>query len=94
LLGGANRDRLCDPDHTIERLDGDGDFALLSEGASTHPGADQRFVATDRGLDEVASAVADRLLPPHAAARSDELDMLVTLARRVSSIPAHLSRST
>jgi hypothetical protein len=89
------RRSLGDPDHPIECFDGDGGFALLSgEGAGTQPGVDQRLVVTDRGLGEVASAIAGGLLPAHAAARSNESDMLAALARRVSSIRAQHRRDT
>ena len=46
--GGADRDRLGSPDHAVEHLDGQGDFALLTgQRAGPQPRADGGFVSVD-----------------------------------------------
>ena len=87
--GAAQGEGLGDPDHSIERRDGDGRLAMLRhEYAGTKPGADQLLVSADRGLDEVAPAVAGRLLPRHAALLGDEPDVAVARVQIVGAIGA------
>jgi hypothetical protein len=58
--GAAQRERLGNPDHPIERSDRDARLTLLrGERAGAQLWIDQVLVSADRGLNEVAPAVSD-----------------------------------
>src|ERR687893_204161 len=83
LSGGALRHRHTEPGHPVEHRAGDPGFGLLA-GQSPSPKAptDDGLVAEHGGFPERAPAVADRLLPAHAALVPDHPDVPVALAGR------------
>ena len=53
------------------------------------PVSDDRFVTTDRGLDQGSFSVAGRDLPLHSAISVDRRNVSVSLARRIGVRPFH-----
>jgi len=77
----SDGDRLCDVNHTVEHLDGEGGLALLSgSGAGAQLGPDQVLVSAHHRFCVVAPAVTGRTLPADAAAFGHELDVAVARA--------------
>ena len=86
MFGG---DRLGDANHAVEHLNGDGHLALLNgQRPSTKLQADTVLVSANRGLDEVAPAVARRPLPADAVRVGHQPDVPVAQAWGVDRVRA------
>src|SRR3712207_102023 len=91
--GGADGNRLGDPEHAVEHRDRDDGLALLGrQAAGAQLRSDAALVAPDRGFGVAAPAIAGRLLPGHAALLRDELDGAIALALRVGVLRARHRR--
>ena len=94
---------LCDPhvfgpskrQHAIQRTDSDGYLGRLARiRARPQCVTDDPLVSTDIGLHQRTLVIAGRLLPTHAAALGNELQMLVTLRRRgLGRLAQHRART-
>src|SRR4051794_24382754 len=82
LSGGADGVRASKAEHSVERLDGDLGFDLLGRpGLGAQGVADHALVSTHRRLRLGPLIVAGGLLPAHAAALGDGLQMTIALRR-------------
>src|ERR687890_1802413 len=92
---GPNGSGLRNPDHVVEHLSRDGGFTLLGrQDAGAQLWSDDRLVAPDRSLREIAPAVACRFLPRHAALLRNGPNVVIALALRLSALPAQHRRGT
>src|SRR3954453_20655669 len=95
VSGCANGKGLCNPDHVVERLNGDSSLASLGrQDAGVQLRSDDRLVAPDRGLYETAPAVACCFLPRHAALLGNDPDVVIALALRLSALRTRHRRGT
>jgi hypothetical protein len=82
-LSDANGLGASELEHSVQNTDGDGYLGRLTlVGARAQCAADHLLVAADIRLNQRTPVVAGRLLPPHTAALSNELQMVVALRRR------------
>ena len=85
----TNGDRLGDAEHPVEHCYADRRLSRLgSRRAGAESGTDQVFVAADRGLDLVASAVSGRPLPAGAAVLGDELNAAIACVLQLKIVGA------
>ena len=69
--------------HSVQDIDGDGDFSVLSSrGMGAQGVANDRLVSTDLRLNQGAAVVLSRRLPSRPPFGRDVLDVAVALCRR------------